>query len=202
MTIPTEQLQKLDSITIIELFELQLVSGLHYSATDSLATTLYRFHNGTNEINTDIIWKGNSYTAIACQAEGFETGDNTVMARPTMTFANTASSFTSILELVNAQTPFNDLQKAQILRIRTMAQFIDDANFPPIGGNPAANPYGTPDTSKELEQQKFEINRKIVENKEICSFELVNTLDFESLQLPRNQITKDRFPAVGSFVLT
>ena len=83
-----------------------------------------------------------------------------------------------------------------------MAQFIDDANFAPIGGNPATNPYGTPDTSKELEQQKFEINRKIVENKEICSFELVNTLDFESLQLPRNQITKDRFPAVGSFVLT
>ena len=38
MTIPVEQLQKLDNITIIELFELQLVSGLHYSATDSSAT--------------------------------------------------------------------------------------------------------------------------------------------------------------------
>ena len=81
MTIPVEQLQKLDSITIIELFELQIFAPIHY-ATGLPVPPPYRFHNGTNEINTDIIWKGNSYTAIACQAEGFETGDNTVMARP------------------------------------------------------------------------------------------------------------------------
>ena len=53
-----------------------------------------------------------------------------------------------------------------------MAQFIDDANFAPIGGNPATNPYGTPDTSKELEQQKFEINRKIVETKKFVVLNL------------------------------
>ena len=195
MTIPVEELQKLDNITIIELFQLNLVSGLHYGATDTEATTLYRFHNGTNEINTDIIWQGNSYAAIACQAEGFETGDNTVMARPTITFANTVGNFSTILQLVNQITPFNDLQKAEIVRIRTMARFLDAKNF-----LNDINPFGTPDDSKELEQQKFEINKKIIENNEICSFELINTLDFENLQLPRLQITKDRFPAIGSFV--
>ena len=200
MTIPVEQLQKLDNITIIELFQLNLVSGLHYGATDTEATTLYRFHNGTNEINTDIIWQGNSYAAIACQAEGFETGDNTVMARPTITFANTVGNFSTILQLVNQITPFNDLQKAEIVRIRTMARFLDADNFAPIDGNPATNPFGTPNSNMELEQQKFEINKKIIENNEICSFELINTLDFENLQLPRLQITKDRFPATGSFV--
>ena len=101
MTIPVEQLQKLDNITIIELFELQLFAPIHFATGDTTATTLYRFHNGTNEINTDIIWKGNSYTAIACQAEGFETGENSVMARPTMTFANTVGNFSAILQIVN-----------------------------------------------------------------------------------------------------
>ncbi len=195
MTIPVEQLQKLDNITIIELFELQLFAPIHFATGDTTATTLYRFHNGTNEINTDIIWKGNSYTAIACQAEGFETGENSVMARPTMTFANTVGNFSAILQIVNNVTVFNDLQEAQISRIRTMAQFLDAANF---SGN--TNPYGTPDPTKELEQQNFLINKKVVENNQVCSFELVNTIDFESKHIPRLQITKNRFPAVGSYV--
>ena len=195
MTIPIEQLQKLENISIIELFQLDLVDGLHYSSGTGSSTTLYRFHNGTNEINTELLWQGNSYTAIACQAEGFETGDNSVMARPTITFANTVGNFSTILELVNQITPFNDLQKATITRIRTMARFLDANNF----AN-STNPFGTPDPTKELERQIFEINKKVIENNEICSFELVNTIDFEDLFLPRKQITKDRFPACGTFV--
>ena len=194
MTIPVEQLQSLNGFTIIELFKLDLIDGIHYNSSSS-AESVYRFHNGTNEINTDIKWQNNTYTKIACKAEGFETGDNTVMARPTITFANTSGSFSAILGLVNQITPFNDLQKATVTRIRTMAQFLDKENFAD-----EINPYGEPDSTKELEQQKFLINKKIIENIEVCSFELVNSLDFEELQLPRLQITKDRFPATGSFV--
>ena len=168
---------------------------MHYSSGTGSSTTLYRFHNGTNEINTELLWQGNTYTAIACQAEGFETGDNSVMARPTITFANTVGNISTILELVNQTTPFNDLQKATITRIRTMARFLDANNF----AN-STNPFGTPDPTKELERQIFEINKKVIENNEICSFELVNTIDFEDLFLPRKQITKDRFPACGTFV--
>ena len=195
MTILIEELQKLESISIIELFQLKLVSGLHYSETNSSPTLEYRFHNGTNEISTDIRWQGKTYTAVACQVEGFETGDNTVMARPTLTFANTISNFSTILELVNQITPFNDLQKAEVVRIRTMARFLDADNF--VNDT---NPFGTPSPNIELEQHKYQINKKLVENNEICSFELVNTIDFEDLFLPRKQITKDRFPATGTFV--
>ena len=195
MTIPVEQLQNLNGYSIIELFQIDLVSGVHYTAGDSTATTFYRFHNGTNEINTSIVWAGNSYTPIACEAQGFESGDNTTMARPTLTFANVVGTFSTILEIVNQVTAFNDLQTALVTRRRTLAQFLDDANF-----SSGSNTYGTADPTKELEQQEFLINKKIVENNQICSFELVNTIDFEELQLPRLQITKDRFPAVGSFV--
>ena len=194
MTIPVEQLQNLNGYTIIELFELHLVSGVHYNA-GSTATTLYKFHNGTNEINTSIIWAREIYTPIACEAQGFEFGDNTTMARPTLTFANVVGTFSTILEIVNQVTVFNDLQTATVKRRRTLAQFLDTANFT---GN--SNPYGTADPNKELEQQEFIINKKVVENKNICSFELVNRIDFEELQIPKLQITKDRFPAVGSFV--
>ena len=195
MTIPVTELQSLENISIIELFELNLVSGLHYSETNASPIISYKFHNGTNGISTDIIWQGQTYTAVACQIEGFETGDNTVMARPTLTFANTISNFSTILELVNQITPFNDLQKADVVRRRTMARFLDASNFP--NNN---NPFGTPNEGMELEQHKYQINKKLVENNEICSFELVNTIDFEDLFLPRKQITKDRFPACGTFV--
>ena len=195
MTIPVEQLQSLNGFTIIELFELKLIENIHYNPNDITTQVLYRFHNGTNEINTEIRWDGNIYTPIACNAEGFETSSNTTMARPTLTFANVGGTITTILEIVNKFHTFNDLQRAEVTRIRTLAQFLDDANF--TDNN---NPYGTADPTKELEKQEFLINKKVVENNQICSFELVNTIDFEDLQLPRLQITKDRFPAVGSFV--
>ena len=205
MTIPVEQLQNLDGFTIIELFQINLVPNIHFNTFQNFIggphTTIYRFHNGTNEINTEIVWDGDIYTPVACKAEGFEIGNNTTMARPTLTFANVGGAISTILEIVNnnikaqfGNTSVNDLQRAEVVRIRTLAEFLDNANFT---GN---NPYGTPDPTKELERQEFLINKKIVENNQICSFELVNTVDIEDLQLPRLQITKDRFPAVGSFV--
>ena len=198
MTIPVEQLQSLNGFTIIELFELKLIENIHYDPTSPNPPTvvLYRFHAGTNEINTDIKWQNNIYNAIACKAEGFETGDNTTMARPTLTFANNLGTFSTLIELVNDFSKFNNLAKAKVKRIRTLAQFLDDSNFAGSSGNP----YGRADRSKELEQQEFLINKKVIENNQICTFELVNTIDFEDLQLPKLQITKDRFPAVGSFV--
>ncbi len=195
MTIPVDVLQQLQDISIIEMFQLDLFAPIHYSAQDTTATTLYRFHNGTNGLNQDLIWQGLTYNAIACKAEGFETGENSVMARPTLTFANTGGTFSTILALVNQVTPRNDLQKARITRKRTLAQFLDKENFPS-----QTNPFGTPDSTKKLDDQIFDINKKVIENNQICSFELVKSIDFETLFLPRRQITKDRFPSCGTFV--
>ena len=195
MTIPVDVLQQLEGISIIEMFQIDLVSGLHYQASDTTAQTIYRFHNGTNGINTDLRWQNVVYSAIACKAEGFETGENSVMARPTLTFANTGGTFSTILALVNSVTPSNDLQKARVTRKRTLAQFLDRENFPNL-----TNPYGTPDPTKKLDDDVFDINKKTIENNQICSFELVKSIDFETLYIPRRQITKDRFPACGTFV--
>ena len=195
MTIPVDVLQQLEGVSVIEMFQIDLVSGLHYQAGDTTAQTIYRFHNGTNNINTDLRWQGQIYNAIACKADGFETGENSVMARPTLTFANTGGSFSTILALVNNVTPSNDLQKARVTRKRTLAQFLDKENFPNL-----INTYGTPDPTKKLDDHVFDINKKTIENNQICSFELVKSIDFETLFIPKRQITKDRFPACGTFV--
>jgi len=220
-TIPVSELQNLNGYSIIELFELHLVDGLHYRGgytpenpyptndlnfayilystqrafnLGMLTDNVFRFHNGTNEKNGDIIWNGQTYTAIACEASGWESSNNTTMARPTINFANNLGLFTTLVEFVNLTTPFNDLQGAKIIRIRTLAQFLDDDNFN------GTNPYGSANPQMEIERQEYEINKKILENIDVCSFELVNSIDYETLQLPRNQITKDRFPMVGSYV--
>ena len=56
----------------------------------------------------------------------------------------------------NATTPFNDLQGAKLIRHRTMAQFLDAANFPSN-----INPFGTPSSSTELPQEIYFIDKAL-----------------------------------------
>ena len=96
---------------------------------------------------------------------------------------------------VNATTPFNDLQGAKVVRIRTLAQFLDAENF-----QSNKNPYGTPDSTAELPQEIYFVNRKTLENRNIVQFELTSALDLQSVRAPKRQVTKKDFPAVGSFI--
>ena len=54
MTSPVSELQKINPSSIIELFQLELITAIHGS------NTVYYFHNGvnTNE-NQDVIFAGN-----------------------------------------------------------------------------------------------------------------------------------------------
>ena len=59
-------LQSINPSAIIELFTLQLSSSLHG------ATTIYRFHAGSNlNANGKIVWAGNEYLRFPVQAERF-----------------------------------------------------------------------------------------------------------------------------------
>jgi lambda family phage minor tail protein L len=67
MAIPVSELQKIAPSSIIELFELQLVTALHGS------NTTYRFHAGSNmDANGELVWNSNSYQRFPVEAEGFE----------------------------------------------------------------------------------------------------------------------------------
>ena len=124
-------LQSINPSAIIELFTLQLDNALHG------ATTIYRFHAGSSmNANGKIIWDGNEYFRFPIQATGFSFQQGK-LPRPKLAVSNggnqgsslTGLSISAILLSVNETTAGNDLTGATVTRIRTLAKFLDAANF-------------------------------------------------------------------------
>tara|TARA_R100000353_G_scaffold143210_1_gene102377 strand:+ start:957 stop:1532 length:576 start_codon:yes stop_codon:yes gene_type:complete len=190
MTIPVSELQSLTDKSIIELYSLTLVSAIHGSSD------VFRFHAGVNmNSNADIIWQGNTYSRFPVTVDGYEYSGSGTLPRPTLTVSNIVGTISALMVTVNATTPFNDLQGAKFIRHRTLAQFIDAANFPSN-----VNPFGTPSSSTELPQEIYYINQKTLENREKIVFELVSALDLQGVRVPKKQVLDTEFPAVGLFI--
>ena len=182
-------IQKVNPSAIIELFTLTLDNTLHG------ATTVYRFHAGTNlDANGKIVWAGNDYLRFPVQATGFAYKKGQ-LPRPVLTVSNMGSlSISAILLTVNQTTPGNDLTGAKVVRIRTMAKFLDAANF-----SGATNPFGTPDNTAEFPQEIYYIDRKSAENRELVSWELAAVFDLAGIRIPKRQCTRQIFPSIGTF---
>ena len=182
-------IQKINPSAIIELFTLTLDNALHG------ATTVYRFHAGTNlDANGKIVWDGNEYLRFPVQATGFAYKRGQ-LPRPTLTVSNMGSpSISAILLTVNQTTAGNDLTGAKVVRIRTMARFLDAANF-----SGATNPFGTPDPTAEFPQEIYYIDRKKAENREVVSWELAAVFDLAGIRSPKRQCTRSLFPSIGTF---
>ena len=182
-------IQKVNPSAIIELFTLTLDNALHG------ATTVYRFHAGTNlDANGKIVWAGNEYLRFPVQATGFayQRGQ---LPRPTLSVSNMGTpSISAILLTVNQTTAGNDLTGAKVVRIRTMARFLDAANF-----SGATNPFGTPDPTAEFPQEIYYIDRKKAENREVVSWELAAVFDLAGIRSPKRQCTRSLFPSIGPF---
>ncbi len=197
MAIPNSSLQKVNPSAIIELFKLELIEGIHYATgnPDSV-TTVYRFHSGTSlKTNNSIIWSGDTYDRYPVECAGFELSGEGAIARPQMRISNVLSLFTSLMATVNSFNFGNDLVGSKFTRIQTMVEFIDADNF----ANDL-NPFGTPDTSKELPKRIYILNKKNLETREIVEYEMVAAVDLPNVDLPRRIATKKIFPAIGDFV--
>ena len=182
-------LQPINPSAIIELFTLKLDNTLHG------ATTVYRFHAGSNmNLNGKIGWAGNEYLRFPIQISGFAF-QNGQIPRPKLVVSNALGTISAILLTVNETTTGNDLTGATVTRIRTLAKFLDAANF--SGGS---NPYGTPDPTAEFPQEIYSIDRKATETREIVEFELASVLDLVGITCPKRQCTRAEFPSIGTFV--
>ena len=180
-------LQKINPSSIVELFELELDADLHGSSFT------YRFHAGINDVGSgaqDIIWAGNTYTKLPIKAEGFEyNAESSSLPRPTLTVANLLGSITTILLDVNNTTPGNDLTGAKLTRIRTLARYIDAANF-----SAGTNPFGTPDPNAKLNDDIFYCARKVSENRDYVTFELAAAFDLAGVRAPKRQCSANLCP--------
>ena len=206
MTTPVSELQKINPSSIVELFQLELITAIHGS------NTKYYFHNGTNTNgNTNLIFNNIEYTKMPIEADGFEfNGKQT--PRPRLRISNILGTFTTIL-----LTLPQGLEGAQVTRIRTLARYVDNANF--TGGqillengsnllledgfaidmDQGINPFGTRDPTATFDEQIFIIDRKSTENRDIIEFELAATYDIDGVRLPKRQVLPADFPGIGTF---
>lgn len=176
MPIPHSELQDIAPGAVIELFELELNLAQH--GVDET----YRFHAGTNlNLNTDVVWAGNAYTRFPVEVEGFEYNGRGELPRPRMRISNILSTITTILSTLP-----NGLGGAKVTRIRTLARFIDDANFE--GGS---NTFGTPDPTAEFPKEIYYVDRKSAENRELVEFELAAIFDIAGVRAPKRQCLRN-----------
>ena len=182
-------IQKINPSAIIELFSLALDTNLHG------ANTVYRFHAGSNlDANGKIVWAGDDYLRFPVQATGFayQRGQ---LPRPRLSVSNMGTpTMSAILLTVNQTTTGNDLAGAVVTRIRTMARFLDTANF-----SGSVNPFGTPDPTAEFKREVFVIDRKTTETRSVIEFELAAAIDMAGIRSPKRQCTRLIFPSIGSF---
>ena len=164
-----EELNVLNPNAIIELFELHLDATLHGS------TDIYRWHNGCNaDLTGNLIWNSNTYYKQPIEADGFEYTNGGALPRPTLAISNLDSTMTTLLLLVNATSPGNDLGGATVKRIRTLKKFLD--------GEATADPFAT------FPEEIWYIDRKASENRANVSFELASKFDLAGVMIPKRQL--------------
>ena len=187
-------LQDADAKTVVELFDFELNNAQHG------ATTVYRFTNTKNELGNNIVWQGNTYTAIPLKADGYEATGKGSLPRPNISVANLNGTFTTILALLNVDDDGNALPRntrtlegCKVTRTRTLSKYLDAVNF--TGGtNSDADP-----TSYFRPRDIYFIDRKSMENRDVISYEMCSAFDLAGVRLPKRQILPDDFPGVGTF---
>ena len=139
------------------------------------------------------------------EVAGFGKNSTGVLSRPTITFSNLGGivqnpatalviTMSDFLQTVNQVTPHNDLIGAKLTRKMPLASALDNNNF-----SSGTNPFGTPSADR-LRDEIFVIDRKAIENRQIVQFELTAAHDLENRLIPQRTVTRDLFPAVGTFV--
>jgi len=177
-----QTLQDADGKTIVELFDFELNTAQHGE------TTIYRFTNTKNELGNDIVWQGNTYTAIPLKAEGYEANSQGTLPRPNISVSNLLGTFTSLIALLP-----DGLEGCKVTRTRTLSKYLDAVNFTG-GSNSDADP-----TSYFRPRDIYFIDRKSMENRDIVSYEMCSAFDLAGVRLPKRQILPDDFPGVGTF---
>ena len=166
------ELQKLEPSTEIVMFEVDAAI---------VAGGLYRFHAGLNQLLGNLIWQGNTYSAFPIEADGFEWNGKGQLPRPRLRVSNLYGAITALV------LAHNDLAGVKVSRIRTLAKYLDAANFPG-GVNPQADP------TAEYPRDVYFIDRKAGETFDAIEFELACAHDLAGVMLPRRQIIQNYCP--------
>ena len=192
----TDAIQEISPGALIEMFQLELNVAQHG------VSEIYYFHDGTGfNNNNDLVWNNQVYTAFPIEAEGFEYNGQGSLPRPKLRISNLLGTITALL-----LTLPEGLEGAKVTRVRTLARFLDAANFAPTEWlltednelllyedltniYQEIDPPGgtTPDPTAEFPLEIFFIDRKTAENRDVVEFELASAFDLANSRAPKRQ---------------
>jgi lambda family phage minor tail protein L len=165
----TSEIQKLEPSAVIELFVVDATS---------VGASVLRFHAGTNALNSDVVWQGETYVKFPVEVTGFEISGQGQIPRPRLKVSNVLSSITTLL------LAYQDLIGSKVTRKRTLAKYLDAVNFE---GGINVNA----DATAEFPDDVFFIDRKTVETRDVVEFELSSSLDLAGVKIPRRQVIQN-----------
>lgn len=145
-----------------------------------LGGSLLRYAPAVNELGQAIVWQGYSYTPFPIQAGGFKQVGNGPFPRPRLGVSNVLGTLGPYVR------QFDGLRGATVIRKRTMARFLDAANF--AGGNPDADPLA------EYPDEVWRIDRTLSRNRLAIEWELANPMDVVGCMLPARVIHENWCP--------
>ena len=193
----TSHLQSINPSAVIELFQLEL------NATQHGVDQTYYFSGPEQFGNNGITFGGQLYTLLPIEAEGFAYSGQGSLPRPTLKVSNIFSTITALI----ATLP-NGLEGAKVTRLRTLARYLDDINFPSqeqyivtqggatlatqdgdlfVGIESINNPFGEPDATALFPKEIYYVDRKSIENRNIIEFELASAFDLAGVRAPKRQ---------------
>ena len=159
-----QEQQKLNPSSRIELFVLDLS---RYSAG------VLRFCSTLNPLGGNVIWQGQTYTAMPVEASGFEMRNSGTLPRPTLRVSN----FQGLMAAQAREA--GNLIGCKVTRKRTFARYLDAVNFP--GGNPEADP------NQHYADETWIIDRKAAESPQLVEWELAAQIDAPGAMVPMRQ---------------
>ena len=169
------ELQSLEPSAVIELFKLTFDKNVN-----GQTIAPYYYHAGTNEIKTNIIFNGQSYTSLPVKVTGFNKTTKGTLPRPKFEIANTDNAISALLILYN---PLH----AELLRIKTCKKFLDKENFTNSGSHTTADP-----TAIFEADDRWYVDRVVSENPNTVVFELTGKIDMTNLRLPKRKYRESK----------
>lgn len=158
---------KIAQDAIVDLYEVDLTKIVGNK-------TIFRFHNGLNELRRPITWQGNIYEPYPIKVEGFQKNGQGTSNRPKMTVSNAFGLITGLVK------SFDDLLGAVVTRRQVLAEFLDAVNFE--GGNNKADP-----TQEVVSQYLVERLTNLIPS-ESATFELALPCESDGVMLPARVI--------------
>ncbi|EOY9307039.1 phage minor tail protein L, partial [Acinetobacter baumannii] len=166
--IAVAEIQSLSPTAEVELFVID---------TTKFGGDVIRFCSGVNAFHQPIYWQGERYDPLPIEASDFDVSSQGTLPTPKLILANVSGLFSSLA------AELDNLIGCKVIRKRTFGRFLDEVNFP--NGNPEADP------TQHLPDQIWFIDRKVNESRVSIEWELASAFDFQGVQLPFGQVTKN-----------